>query len=55
MLLQRQGRALGWHIIASVAALRSITGAVKTGARAFVELPGRTLPMDAVELVGLAS
>ena len=54
MLLQKQGRALGWHIIASVAALRSITGAVRTGARALVDLPGRTLPMDAVELVGLA-
>jgi CheY-like chemotaxis protein len=55
MLLQKQGRALGWPIIASVAALRSVTGAVKTGARAFVELPGRSLPMDAVELVGLVS
>jgi CheY-like chemotaxis protein len=53
MLLQKQGRALGWPIIASVAALRSVTGAVKTGARAFVELPGRSVPMDAVELVGL--
>jgi DNA-binding response OmpR family regulator len=55
MLLQKQGRQLGWHIIASVAALRAVTGAVKTGARAFVELPGRSLPMDAVQLVGLAS
>ncbi len=54
MLLQKQGRTLGWHIIASVAALRPITGAVKTGARAMVDLPGRSLPMDAVELVGLA-
>ncbi len=54
MLLQKQGRVLGWHIIASVAALRAMTGAVRTGARAFVELPGRSLPMDAVELVGMA-
>jgi DNA-binding response OmpR family regulator len=55
MLLQKQGRALGWPIIASVAALRAVTGAVKTGTRAFVDLPGRTLPMDAVELVGLSA
>ena len=54
MLLQKQGRALGWNIIASVAALRAVTGAVKTGARAYVELPGRSLPMDSVELIGLA-
>jgi len=54
MLLQKQGRALGWPIVASVAALRNVTGAVKTGARALVDLPGRSAPMDAVELVGLA-
>jgi CheY-like chemotaxis protein len=54
MLLQRQGRTLGWPIIASVAALRAVTGAVRTGARALVDLPGRSAPMDAVELVGLA-
>ncbi|HSI54732.1 MAG: response regulator [Ramlibacter sp.] len=54
MLLQKQGRDLGWHIIASVAALRSVTGAVETGRRAMVTLPGRAEPMDAVELVGLA-
>jgi CheY-like chemotaxis protein len=54
ILLQRQGRALGWPIIASVAALRAVTGAVKTGARALVNLPGRSAPMDAVELAGLA-
>jgi len=53
MLLQKQGRALGWPIIASVAALRTVTGAVKTRARALVDLPGRTQPMDAVELIGL--
>ncbi len=54
MLLQKQGRALGWHIIASVAALRAVTGAVRIGRRAMVDLPGRALPMDSVELVGLA-
>ena len=50
MLLQKQGRALGWRIVASVAALRPITGAVRTGARALLTLPGRAEPMDAVEL-----
>ncbi|MES3001244.1 MAG: response regulator [Pseudomonadota bacterium] len=52
--LQKQARSLGWNIVASVAALRSITGAVRTGARSLVELPGRSQAMDAVELVGLA-
>jgi len=54
MLLQKQGRTLHWPITASVAALRSVTGAVKTGRRAMVELPGRSTPMDATELTGLA-
>ena len=54
MLLQKKGRALGWAIAASVAALRPITGAVRTGARALLTLPGRSEPMDAVELLGLA-
>jgi class 3 adenylate cyclase len=54
LLLQKQGRALGWPIAASMPALRPITGAVRTGARAMVELPGRSLPMDAAELIGLA-
>jgi CheY-like chemotaxis protein len=55
MLLQKQGRVLGWPIVASVAALRSVTGAVRTGTRAMIDLPGRTLPMDSVELLGLAA
>ena len=54
MLLQKKGRALGWSIVASVAALRPLTGAVRIGARAMLSLPGRAEPMDAVELVGLA-
>ena len=54
MLLQRQAKALGWPIVASVAALRPITGAVRTGARAMLNLPGRAEPMDTVQLVGLA-
>ncbi len=54
LLLQKQSRVLGWPIIASVHALRAITGGVRTGRRALVDLPGRTAPMDAVELVSLA-
>jgi CheY-like chemotaxis protein len=54
MLLQKQGRVLGWPIAASVATLRAITGAVNTGRRALVELPGRAQPMDAAELVSLS-
>ncbi len=54
MLLQRQGHTLGWPITASVSALRSITGAVRIDRRGLVELPGRTVPMDAAEVVALA-
>jgi hypothetical protein len=45
---------MGWPIAASMSMLRSVTGAVKTGARALVELPGRSTPLDAAELTGLA-
>jgi CheY-like chemotaxis protein len=55
MLLQKQARVLGWPIVASMAALRPVTSAVRTGARAMIDLPGRALPIDAVELVGLAA
>jgi DNA-binding response OmpR family regulator len=54
LLLTRQARMLGWPIVASVAALRPIAGAVRTEARALLNLPGRTEPVDAVQLVGLA-
>jgi CheY-like chemotaxis protein len=54
MLLQKQADALGWPIAASVATLRAVTGAVRTGRRAMVTLPGRSQPVDAAELVGLA-
>jgi DNA-binding response OmpR family regulator len=54
ILLQKEARVLGWPVAASVAALRAITGAVRTGRRALLELPGRSAPMDAIELVGLA-
>jgi CheY-like chemotaxis protein len=54
MLLQKQAHALGWAAAASVDALRSVTGAVRTGARSLVALPGRADPLDAVELLGFA-
>lgn len=54
ILLQRQAHALGWPVAASVTMLRSVTGAVRIGRRALVELPGRSQPLDAAELVELA-
>ncbi|RYY91712.1 MAG: adenylate/guanylate cyclase domain-containing response regulator, partial [Comamonadaceae bacterium] len=50
MLLQRQGRTVGWPIVASVAALRMVTGAVEIGRRALIELPGRSTPVDVAEI-----
>ncbi|MDB5965278.1 MAG: response regulator receiver protein [Polaromonas sp.] len=55
LLLQKQASASGWTVVASVPMLRGVTGAVKIGARALVNLPGRTTPMDAAELLSLAS
>jgi DNA-binding response OmpR family regulator len=46
--------ALTWTIAASVQAARLVAGAVRTGARAMVRTSGRALPVDAVEIVGLA-
>jgi CheY-like chemotaxis protein len=54
MLLQKQAHTLGWAACASVDVLRSVTGAVRTGARTLVDLPGRKAAMDAVEVLGLA-
>ena len=54
MQLQKRARELGWPIAASVDAVRSVTGAVRTGARTLVDLPGRKAAMDAVEVLGLA-
>ncbi|MDO8277201.1 MAG: response regulator [Burkholderiaceae bacterium] len=54
MLLQKHARSQGWAITASVTTLRGITGAVKMGARALIELPGRSAPMDAAEVLSLA-
>jgi CheY-like chemotaxis protein len=53
MQLQRQGRTIGWPIMASVAALRLVTGAVDTDRRALIDLPGRSSPMDVAEITGL--
>lgn len=54
LALQRQGRSLDWPVLASVTALRQVTGAVMTGRRALIELPGRSAPVDAAEITGLA-
>jgi len=54
MQLQKKARVLGWPVAGSVTILRSITGAVRIGRRALVEIPGRTQPIDAAEIVELA-
>lgn len=55
MALEQRAQALGWPVATTVRTLRMITGAVRTGGRALLELPGRAQPVDAVELSGLAS
>lgn len=45
--------ALDWTVAASVQTARLVTGAVKTGRRAMVQIASRDMPMDAVELTGL--
>ncbi|SFB92422.1 Adenylate and Guanylate cyclase catalytic domain-containing protein [Polaromonas sp. OV174] len=45
---------LNWTIAASVQAARLVTGAVRTGQRALIQVPGRSKPMDSVEIVGFA-
>jgi hypothetical protein len=37
-----------------VQATRLVTGAVRTGRRALVQVAGRAKPLDTVEIVGLA-
>lgn len=44
---------LDWTVAASVQAVRLVTGAVRTGRRTLVQVPGRNQPMDAVEIMGL--
>jgi DNA-binding response OmpR family regulator len=45
--------ALDWTIAASVQTARLVMGAVRTGRRAMVNLPGRNTPSDTVEIIGL--
>lgn len=45
---------LPWAVAASVQAHRLFTGAVRTGERALVQVPGRSQPMDVLEILGLA-
>lgn len=54
MLLQHQARELGWSVVASIASLRQVTGAVTVGRRAAVRLSGRNEPLDVAEITGLA-
>ena len=44
---------LDWTVAASVQAVRLVTGAVCTGQRALVQVPGRSSPMDTLEILGL--
>lgn len=46
--------ALDWTIAASMQAARLVTGAVRTGRRALLQLPERSKAVDAVEIVGVA-
>lgn len=45
---------LDWTIAATVQAARLVTGAVRTGQRALIQVSGRAKPVDTVEIVGLA-
>lgn len=54
MQLQKQVATLGWPIAMGVATMRTVTGAVRVGRRALIELSGRAEPIDAAELLGLA-
>ncbi len=54
MAMRKASQPHKWAISASASMLRSVTGGVKTGGRAMVELAGLTAPMDVAELTGLA-
>lgn len=45
---------LNWTIAASAQTVRLVTGAVRTGQRALVQIPGRNKPIDTLEILGLA-
>ena len=53
MLLYKQAHQLSWSVTASATMLRSVVGAVNVGRRALVQIAGRKMPVDAVEIVGL--
>ncbi len=53
MLLYKQAHQLQWSVTASATMLRSVVGAVKVGRRTLVQIAGRKMPVDAVEIVGL--
>jgi len=42
-----------WSVAASVQTVRLVTGAVRTGERVLVQMPGRSQPMDTLEILGL--
>lgn len=46
--------ALSGTIVASAQAVRLVTGAVRTGQRALVQIAGRSKPIDTLEILGLA-
>jgi DNA-binding response OmpR family regulator len=52
MRLQEQAQVLDWPVAMGVHTLRMVTGAMRTGRSARVHLPGRTEPLEAVELTG---
>lgn len=54
MLLQKQAAHLRWAVAASVSTVRMTTGGLHMGRRALIDLPGRSQPIDAAELTGLA-
>ncbi|MDO8448377.1 MAG: response regulator [Rhodoferax sp.] len=45
---------LNWSVAASMQAMRLVTGSVRTGQSARVQVPGRSQPIDALEILGLA-
>jgi DNA-binding response OmpR family regulator len=46
---------LDWTVAASVQTTRLVAGAIKTNRRAIVKTPGRNMPIDVLEVIGLQS
>jgi len=53
LALQRGALQHGWQVAATVQVMRLVTGAVRAGRRVLVPVEGRSLPLDAVELLGI--